>query len=434
MWEITAISYCKVERYVLKFKCNSMQSHEKGVEIVEALYIRMLGGFSISTDTNQISDRDNRSRKIWTLLAYLVYHRHRTIMQEELINLLWGEEEQGTNPVSALKTMFHRARGALDKLWPSAGHDLILSRNGGYMWNPDIELRTDIEEFDRLSNAEPETDEILSRDSRLLQLYQGDFLANMSSEVWVIPIAAYYHNNYIQSLLRILPVLQTTGRYNEMAEHCQVAAAVEPFSEEIHCFFMHAMLGLNDQKGAANIYKQFSERLFLNFGIMPGEEMRALYYEAVKTNNGHAVTIDVIRGQLREEASEPGALMCEYDFFRVLYRSMARSMLRNGMAAHIALFSVEGDRKGELSRRKLEGAVDMLGEEIRNSLRRGDAAAKCSASQYVIMLPQANYENSCMVCERVIRSYYQKHPHSDAIIRYAVYPLEPDEGSFQMRK
>ena len=92
---------------------------------MEALNVQMLGGFSISTRTKQISDRDNRSRKMWILLAYLIYHRHRIILQEELIELLWGEDEQGANPVGALKTMFHRVRMMLDKLWGTtteAGH------------------------------------------------------------------------------------------------------------------------------------------------------------------------------------------------------------------------------------------------------------------------------------------------------------------------
>lgn len=76
--------------------------------------------------------------------------------------------------------------------------------------------------------------------------------------------------------------------------------------------------------------------------------------------------------------------------------------------------------------------MEMLEEQIRVSLRRGDALARCSVSQYVVMLPQANYENSCMVCERIIKAYCRKHPHSDAVIRYEVYPLEPDTGSFQI--
>ena len=102
---------------------------------MEKLYVQMLGGLSIGTENTKISDRDSRSRKIWILLAYMIYHRHRIVEQEELINLLWGEDERGENPTGALKTMLHRARSVLDKLWFKAGRDLILNQNGGYVWN-----------------------------------------------------------------------------------------------------------------------------------------------------------------------------------------------------------------------------------------------------------------------------------------------------------
>ncbi len=429
----TATFCCKVWCNVLSFDCSIMQScHEDGGFRLEALYIQMLGEFSISTGNKQISDRDNRSRKIWTLLAYLIYHRHRIVLQEELIGLLWSDDEKRANPAGALKTVFHRMRSVLNQLWPSAGHDLVLCQGGGYMWNSEVPLTIDIEQFDRLCHKGNGNDAGLdTRYYQALQLYKGDFLARMSSELWVIPIAAYYHNCYVQSLLRVLPVLMDRENYSEVAELCQAASKVELFNESIHCYLMQALLYMGDQKGAVNIYKQLSERLLSNFGIMPSEETRALYYEAIKTHNDHAVPIEVIREQLKTGDSREGALICEYDFFRVLYRSMARSMARNGIAAHIALLSVVGEGDEELSRRKLQGAMERLEEQIRFSLRRGDAAAKCSISQYIIMLPQANYENSCMVCERIIKAYYRKHPHSDANIQYAVYPLQPDEVCFK---
>ena len=42
---------------------------------MEPIQVCMLGEFSLSTETQQLCDSDNRSRKVWTLLAYLIYHR-----------------------------------------------------------------------------------------------------------------------------------------------------------------------------------------------------------------------------------------------------------------------------------------------------------------------------------------------------------------------
>ena len=71
----------------------------------DRLEIRMLSEFSIRSGSLEISDNDNRSRKVWLLLAYMIYYRDRAISQTELLDLLWGEEANSSNPVNALKTM-----------------------------------------------------------------------------------------------------------------------------------------------------------------------------------------------------------------------------------------------------------------------------------------------------------------------------------------
>lgn len=74
------------------------------------LHVQMLGRFSLRIGDRELNDSDNRSRKVWLLLAYMIYCRNRPISQDELVGLLWKDEEGSTNPANALKTMFHRVR------------------------------------------------------------------------------------------------------------------------------------------------------------------------------------------------------------------------------------------------------------------------------------------------------------------------------------
>ena len=106
--------------------------------VADTLRIQMLGEFTLQYGCQEISDNDNRSRKVWLLLAYMIYCRNRSVSQEDLVNLLWGEEERSSNPLNALKTMFHRVRTMLNQLDASAGHTLIIRRDGSYAWNPDV--------------------------------------------------------------------------------------------------------------------------------------------------------------------------------------------------------------------------------------------------------------------------------------------------------
>jgi len=62
---------------------------------------------------------------------------------------------------------------------------------------------------------------------------------------------------------------------------------------------------------------------------------------------------------------------------------------------------------------------------VLNSLRQGDVVTRYSASQLIIMLPQANYENSRMVCQRILKAFTRQYPHSPVDIQFSVHPLEP---------
>lgn len=69
--------------------------------------------------------------------------------------------------------------------------------------------------------------------------------------------------------------------------------------------------------------------------------------------------------------------------------------------------------------------MENMKEVVCLSLRRGDVVARCSPSQFVLMLPQANYADSCMVCQRVIDAFRRRYPHSRAEFTAAIQPIEP---------
>ena len=102
-------------------------------------------------------------------------------------------------------------------------------------------------------------------------------------------------------------------------------------------------------------------------------------------------------------------------------------MGRTGVAVHLALLSVTARDGSPLVRRSLDRAMENLQELIRQNLRKGDVASQCSVSQYVILLPRANYENSHMVANRLMTAFYRRYPHSPARLRCVVQPLEPVE-------
>lgn len=394
------------------------------------LKVRMLGEFSISLGDVKVNDSASRSRKVWILLAYLICNRDRIVPQEELIGQLWGSEKND-NPSGTVKTTLWRARQILEAFGPSAGHDFIIRKGSGYGWNPEVLTEVDAEEFESLCRGTFAADDAAREEGirKALELYQGEFLGKLSSEPWAEPISAYYQNLYVNAALALLSISKKKGYTQESVDLCRTVLRVAPYHEEVYQHLMCSLMALDDFKKAAMAYEEMREVLSSNLGIMPNEESQAIYQEILPNINTQVLTMDMIREQLREKDPPSGALICDYAFFKLFYQAEARSVARRGDAVHVGVLSVMGEDGKELPQRSLERAMENLRTQVQNGLRRGDVASRCSASQYVLMLLQANYENSCMVCDRIARSFARAHPHSPARIHCTVLPLEPLQTS-----
>lgn len=390
------------------------------------LQVQMLGQFTLRYGDRTISDSDDRSRRVWSLLAYMLYNHGRSFAQEELIHLYWSNGEKSADPGNALKSIFHRIRTALDKLQPGLGRLLIRRKAGRYFWNNVMPLSLDTEDFEahfHAAEAAGDDDVRLAEYQAALALYAGDPLPRMTDEIWTIPIVAYYHSLYTRAAAGAIELLEKQERTAEAVALCRRAIHIEPYQEDLYEHLMRGLLRTGDMKGAMSVYEEMSELLFAHFGVMPSETLRTLYRQATRTVNDRTLTMDEVCSQLAEPAPHSGAMVCEYDFFKILYRAEARSIARNGHSANICLLSVSGKDGEMLARRSLDPAMNNLQVLVQNNLRRGDVIARCSISQYIILLPQANYENSRMVADRLISAFYRRYPHSPARLRYTVQPL-----------
>ena len=388
--------------------------------------IRMLGSFTLQAEDSLISDESNRSRKVWGLLAYLICHRGSSISQKKLIELLWGDEPSSSNPENALRITLHRLRSQLDLLWPGAGKDLILHKNGSYSWNNQVSIQVDSDRFEELYQNKNVPDSTrLDLCLEALSLYRGDFLERQSSENWIIPVTTHFHNMFILLTMETTQLLSQQDRHQEAAHVCRQGIAAEPYHEPLYQMLMQELAADGDPKGAATVYESLRKRLFDDFGIRPSEETRAIYQETARTPEERTLPIDEVLEHLQEPEVIPGAMQCDYDYFKVLCHAESRAMERSGNATHIALLSATGLAGDPVPKRSLERAMTQLGDQLRLNLRRGDTISRCSSTQYIMMLPKANYEDSCMVCRRVINAYHKAYPHASIRIKFMVQPLTP---------
>ncbi len=392
----------------------------------DKLYIKTLGEFSISYQDKTLTNHDTRSKKIWTLLAYIIVFHTKEISQSTLIDLLWSEENSSIDPENALKTSLHRIRTILGQLEHPA-KKLIIHKRNTFRFNPDIELEIDGELFESYCSLagkeETEEDQRILYYRKAVELYRGDFIPKYSDDDWAVPITIYYHTMYIRMIQEYLLLLLHRKNYEDMVSICCTATAIDSYDELIQYYFILSLYYSGKQQAAIAQYNTCINTYYNDFGIKPSDQMLDLYKEIIKQENSSQVDLSVIQEDLIEEDNKKRAYYCDYSIFQHLYQIQSRSMERNGLSFFLCLFtldSVDTNNKKDISL-----AMERLKDIIGNSLRSGDTYSRYSVNQYIVLLPSACYENSVIVGERILKNFANSRPKLSVKISYNLRHMNP---------
>jgi DNA-binding SARP family transcriptional activator len=390
--------------------------------------VSMLGGFELRIGNAVINESLNRSNKMWTLLAYLILRRDRNVPQSELIDLLWPDDKS-SNPVNALKTLLYRTRMSLLSV---LGEDanLVLSRRGSYLWNPRIKCTVDVERLETLchdtEDANTGEDRKLGAYREIAYLYKGDFLPKLSDMIWVVTSSAYYHALYLNAVRKFSDMLVERELWPELNELCIKALDIDPFDERLHSLLIVSLLRQGNGPAALGHYETATDFLYKNLGVRPSETLRGLYTEIMSQNRNYdaETDMDTLLDNLRDAANEPGAFICDPSFFKLAYRLEARRAARSGSSVHIALLTITSPDNSAPSLRLLNASMNHLLEAIKAGLRKGDVASRYSGTQYVLMLPTANFEDGQLVVNRILRIFSKQHPRNQLKVSPRLFQLE----------
>lgn len=399
-----------------------------GMDMQQTLQISMLGGFSLSYPNGaRIDYRQNRSGKLWMALAYLLANRGKQITQDELIEVLWADEELD-NPANTLKTLRHRLCSMLDGLGGVSGKEMIRYNHGVYAWNENIPCVIDIDQFRSycmLGDQEQNPGQKVSYYLNALEYYSGDFLPKLASELWVMSTHAYYHAEYLRVVKNAIALLQAEERYYDIITVCQNAVVVEPYDEDLHRELIHALVHTGAKQSAMSHYEKVKELFYHEFGLNLSDDLTELYKKIIAESNAFEADLSIIKTQLQEEATR-GAFYCEYALFKEIYRLLSRMAERNGQSMYLCLISVT-DKNGRriANTGKQNEAMGKLRTTIQFSLRRGDVFTRYSVSQYLLLLSSINYENAEMVLNRIQANFKSDHPNLAVKLLVSNQPIVP---------
>jgi len=391
------------------------------------LYINMLGEFTLRFGDNVITDQEGRSKKLWLLIEYLVTFRGKEISQNDLIDLLWPDDNNG-NPANTLKTLVHRARTMISGLEYENAKNIIIYRRGTYAWNDKLDMVVDLDVFEQhIQDAAQKSITIEKKLHHLtaaIDMYKGDFLPKLDMETWSVPISTYYHSLYIKAVHETIEILGSIKNWEDVVSICQKATEIDPYDEMLHYHLIEALVHTKNQQLAKSHYEAVTKMFFEKFGVAPSAEFSALYKQVVRTLHQTEMDINAIRATLNESEHETGAFYCEFEVFKEIYQLEVRNSARLGQAIFVCLVTVTDEEGEQPPQNVLNNAMGKLLLTVNESLRRGDVYTRYSVSQYLIMLHTLTVENAEMVVERTVRRFRREFPKLPVKLEHATIPIE----------
>ncbi|MBQ9685831.1 MAG: winged helix-turn-helix domain-containing protein, partial [Oscillospiraceae bacterium] len=144
----------------------------------DTLYVRMLGGFSMTWNGKLIAGGSKASESQFTyLLQILIHNRARGVTRDRLEELLFEDREMD-NVHHALQSVIYNSKKKLERAGlPKVNY--IEQRKGVFFWTEELPLMEDASEFERLyAEAEraADLDEKLALYMDAVHSYGGEFL------------------------------------------------------------------------------------------------------------------------------------------------------------------------------------------------------------------------------------------------------------------
>nr|WP_304579437.1 BTAD domain-containing putative transcriptional regulator [uncultured Acetatifactor sp.] len=372
------------------------------------LQVQMLGGFSLSWGGKLVAGSTKSSESQFNYLMQLLLHHGENGVSRDMLERVLFEDRDIQDIHHAARSVIYNAKRKLRAAGlPDVNY--IEQRKGICYWNPQVPVKEDAAEFERLyRQAEEATDreEKVKLYMEACHLYTGEFLPQQTGVVWVAQEAKRYRALFCSCVERAVRQLRLTQDFPQMEELGIYATAINPLSDW-ETVTMEALVAMGRYEDARRLYDDTVDLYFQEQGLRPSSRMMELF-EKLGTQMEHQYdALDDIQRKLSEGGGNAyGGYLCTYPVFQGVYRMVERMMERGGQSVYLMLCMVV-DSKGNPMKEGsvLEELTHRLGEAIQQSVRHSDSVCRYGKGQYLVLLVNTTREN-CGVIQRRINYHF----------------------------
>lgn len=362
--------------------------------MAEGLCVRMFGGFSAAYEGESLAFGGQKNPKFKQLFQILMTRPGREFSKSKIVEDLYGCEEVEDTNASLNNTIF-RLRKYLRSSQLPPGEYLILKDgmlrfDGGIAvdsdaWVVECAAQALTEERDRRKRAEL-CEEICA-------LYRGEFLPQISNELWVIEKSKEYKGIYFKALDILLAYLKEENDYRRIEGLAARACELYP-CEGWENWRIESLLVLGNRGEAERVYRETAAHA-QELGGFLSREWQERFRETGEQLRHPEGTAEEIGRCLMESRTEEGAYGCTLLGFSDCFRMLKRVTSRRGPVCFSLLLCTILDAGGRPVQdpKTCEKQGERLCQSFKKYLRKGDIYTKYSENQYLLLCTGAESEN-----------------------------------------
>lgn len=209
------------------------------------IIVNLFGPVEIYTKRGKLNEEILKSPKIWRLIVYMLLHPKKPHPPLEISAALWEEDFLDSDAVgNSIRGLVRRFRQAFELI---SDYDLIQSTPNGYIINPELNIMTDLQQFDAYWEAVQGATATMRKVELLKKavlLYKGSVFANAASEHWINNISIHYSLRYVGFINELLKNLAEVKDYYGINKYATQALGVEPGILKAYYWLIWSMYNL----------------------------------------------------------------------------------------------------------------------------------------------------------------------------------------------
>ncbi|MCR4904005.1 MAG: bacterial transcriptional activator domain-containing protein [Butyrivibrio sp.] len=371
------------------------------------LQIKMLGGFSIYSDSKKVViGKGNASSKYLQLLQMLWLNSTTGITKDQIIKNIYDSDNYANLNNSVNNLIYQTKKQCIAAGLPD--FDYVIFKNGMYFPDPRIETVIDVNTFYELAQkAQSESDPKQRHKIQLeaIDIYSGELLPVLRNQMWVITENIRLLEVYDKVISEAGDYCKKNRDYDQMYSIYSKAADIYP-DREWQIGMIDALLSKEEYTRAYKLYDKTVRYYSDEVGIPPSERMLECYERMSQVIVNNESAIEDIKSQICQaekviQISE-GAYNCSYPGFIDAYNVLSRNMERTGLSVFLMLCNlVDYQGKSIRNEAKLKARSEDLKQVLQQTLRHGDTFTKYSDSQYLILLVGTSFEDCDTIYDRI---------------------------------